>query len=140
MAELIISELIKKITPIAVKFRLKLVVLFGSGARDRMRHDSDIDIGVAVDVPVFEKPQLYRDFMEAFEPIENYYRRKIDLVQINSHNMIVLSHILKEGVLLYEYKPFYYNLQRLHWRFLVEDNYRYTLNYSRVLEKKLDKL
>ena len=140
MAELRISELRKKITPIAVKFRLKLVVLFGSGARDRMRHDSDIDIGVAVDVPVFEKPQLYRDFMEAFEPIENYYRRKIDLVQINSHNMIVLSHILKEWVLLYEYKPFYYNLQRLHWRFLVEDNYRYTLNYSRVLEKKLDKL
>jgi predicted nucleotidyltransferase len=140
MAELIISELRKKIEPIAVKFRLKLAVLFGSGARDRMRHDSDIDIGVAVDLPVFEKPQLYRNFMEAFEPIENYYKKKTDLVLIRSDNILILSRILKEGVLLYEYKPFYYNLQRLHWRFLVEDNYRYTLNYSRVLEKKLDKL
>lgn len=140
MAELRISELRKKIEPIARKFRLKLAVLFGSGARGRIRHDSDIDIGVATDLSVFEEPQLYRAFMEAFEPIENYYRKKIDLVLIKSDSILILSNILKEGVLLYEYKPHYYNLQRLHWRFLVEDNYRYTLNYSRILEKKLDKL
>ena len=140
MAEQNIFQLRRKIEPIAVKFKLKLLVLFGSCARNKMRNDSDIDIGVAADVPVFEKPELYRSFMEAFEPIENKFGRKIDLVQINSHKLIVLSRILKEGVLLYEYKPFYYTLQRLHWRFLVEDNYRYTLNYSRILKKKLDKL
>lgn len=140
MEELKIDELKEKIEPIARKFNLKLAVLFGSMARGSIRYDSDIDIAIVADSFIFDVPDLYRDFRGAFEPIENHYRRDIDLVQIDSMNIILLKQILKEGVLLYEYKWQYYNLQRLHWRFLVEDNYRLTLNYSKILQRKLEML
>jgi predicted nucleotidyltransferase len=136
----LISELKEKIEPIARKFNLKLVVLFGSVARGIMRSDSDIDMAVVSDSSIFEVPELYRDFMEALEPIENHYGKDIDLVQIDSVNIILLKRILIEGVLLYEYEWQYYNIQRLHWRFLVEDNYRFTLNYSDILQRKLEML
>ena len=140
MEELKIDEVKEKIEPIARKFNLKLAVLFGSVARGNIRSNSDIDIAVVTDLSIFEIPELYRDFREAFEPIENHYRRDIDLVQIDSMNIVLLKQILREGVLLYEYKWQYYNLQRLHWRFLVEDNHRFTLNYSNILKKKLEML
>lgn len=140
MNDLKIFELKKNMETIALKFKLKLIVLFGSAARGRIRYDSDIDIGVVADSPIFELPDLYRDFMEALEPVESYYQRRIDVVQINSENIILLKQILREGILLYEYKWQYYNRQRLHWRFLVEDNRRYMLNYSDILRKKLEML
>lgn len=140
MEELKIDELKEKIEPIARKFNLKLAVLFGSVARGNIGSGSDIDIAIVADSLIFEVPELYRDFMGAFEPIENHYRRDIDLVQIDSMNIILLKQILREGVLLYEYEWQYYNLQRLHWRFLVEDNYRFTLNYSNILQRKLEML
>lgn len=140
MKSLNIVELKEKIEPVAREFNLKIVVLFGSVARKNIRSNSDIDIAIVSDSPIFEIPGLYRDFRESFEPFENHYRRDIDLVQIDSANMILLKQILKEGILLYEYKWQYYNLQRLHWRFLVEDNYRYTLNYGKILRRKLEML
>ena len=140
MEELKIDEIKEKIEPIVRKFNLKLAVLFGSVARGNIRSNSDIDIAVVTDSSIFEIPELYRDFREDFEPIENHYRRDIHLVQIDSMNIVLLKQILRERVLLYEYKWQYYNLQRLHWRFLVEDNYRFTLNYSNILKKKLEML
>jgi len=125
---------------IALKFKLKLVVLFGSAARGRIRYDSDIDIGVVAVSQIFDLPEPYRDFREALEPVESYYKRRIDVVQINSENIMLLKQILREGILLYEYKWQYYNRQRLHWRFLVEDNYRYTINYSDILKRRLEML
>ena len=64
----------------------------------------------------------------------------IDLLEITSENVMLLRQILREGVLLYEFKWQYYSLQRLHWRFLVEDNYKNTLNYSNILQRKLQML
>ena len=126
--------------PLARTFDFKLIVLFGSAARGRLRSDSDIDIGIVTESPLFEDPGLYRDFMAALEPIENDLRRSIDCVQINSHNILLLKQILREGVLLHESSPQSYRIQRLHWRFLVEDNKKYAMNYEKVLERKLEAL
>jgi len=138
ISDLTIPALKKRVGPIAVKFGLKLAILFGSVARGRVRADSDIDIGIVPGSSIFEVPDLYRDFMEDFEPIENDYQRGIDIVQITSENIILLKRILEEGILLYEYQRHYYSMQRLHWRFLVEDNYRYTLNYSDIINRRLE--
>ena len=135
-----VNRLKRLLEPLARTFDFKLIVLFGSAARGRLRSDSDIDIGIVTESPLFEDPGLYRDFMAALEPIENDLRRSIDCVQINSHNILLLKQILREGVLLHESSPQCYKVQRLHWRFLVEDNKKYTMNYSKVLERKLQAL
>jgi predicted nucleotidyltransferase len=135
-----IPDLKDRIKPIAKKFDLKLAILFGSIARGKTRPDSDIDIAIVTDTPVFNVPDMYMNFMASFEDIENYYRRNIDLIEINSTNIALLKHILMDGLALYEYRWHYYALQRLHWRFLVEDNYRFARNYSKILSKKLKAL
>jgi len=135
-----VNMLKRLLESLARTFDFKLIVLFGSAARGRLRSDSDIDIGIVTESPLFEDPDLYRDFRAALEPIENDLRRRIDCVEINSHNIVLLSQILKEGILLHESSPQCYKVQRLHWRFLVEDNKKYTMNYSKVLERKLQAL
>lgn len=137
---MVITELKQRIEPIAAKFQLRLVVLFGSLARGKARADSDIDLAFLSNLPFFEDPGSYGDFMEALEQLEMEFGRQIDSVQISSRNLLLLGRILREGILLYEYRPHYYRKERLHWRFLVEDNYRYTLNYSRLIEKRLQRL
>jgi len=126
--------------PIARAFDLRLIVLFGSAARGKLRSESDLDIGIVTESPLFEDPGLYRAFMAALEPIEHDLRRSIDCVQINSHNILLLKQILREGVLLHESSPQSYTIQKLHWRFLVEDNKKYAMNYEKVLERKLEAL
>jgi predicted nucleotidyltransferase len=135
-----ITELKKRIEPVAARFQLKLVVLFGSLARGKARKDSDVDLAFLSDRPIFEDPGSYAEFMEALEQLELEFGRQIDSVQISSRNLLLLRQILREGILLYEYRRHYYLKQRLHWRFLVEDNHRYTLNYSRLIQKRLERL
>jgi uncharacterized protein len=121
-------------------FKLKLVVLFGSAARGKMRPDSDIDIGIVTESRVFEDPSLYSDFMAALEKIEHEIKRGVDCVEINSWNIVLLSQILREGIVLYEHVRGFHSIQKLHWRFLVEDNRKYTLNYPKILRRKLEAL
>jgi predicted nucleotidyltransferase len=135
-----VNRLKTLLEPVARAFDLRLIVLFGSAARGKLRPDSDIDIGIVTESQVFENPALYRNFMSALEPIENDLRRSIDCIEIDSRNIVLLSQILREGVLLHESSAQCYKLQRLHWRFLVEDNRKYTMNYSRILERKLEAL
>jgi predicted nucleotidyltransferase len=135
-----LNQLKKLIEPVAARFQMKLVVLFGSMARGRVRSHSDIDLAFLADMPIFEDPGCYAEFMEALEPLELELGRQIDSVAISSRNLLLLRRILKEGILLYEYRAHYYRKQRLHWRFLVEDNYRVTLNYSRLIQKRLVRL
>ena len=85
-------------------------------------------------------PQTFQDFRAAFEPLENDFGRDIDIVEISSRNLLLLKRIWKEGILLSESQPGYWLKQRLHWRFLVEDNIRYTMNYSKLIGKRLEAL
>lgn len=133
-----VALLSERIEPVAIRFQLDLVVLFGSAARGRLRPGSDIDLGLVTKLPLMEDPQMYEDFMAALEPLENEFGRNIDTVQINSRNLVLLKRILMEGILLYESQPRFYRKQRLHWRFLIEDNIRYTLNYLKIIQRRLE--
>jgi predicted nucleotidyltransferase len=140
MADTLIEQLRKSIEPIAIRFHLDLLVLFGSAARGRLRPDSDLDLGFVSRLPLMRDPQAFQDFRAAFEPLENDFGRNIDLVEISSRNLLLLKRIWKEGILLSESQPGYWLKQRLHWRFLVEDNIRYTMNYSKLIGKRLEAL
>ncbi len=134
----LVTELKEMLKPLAEEFQFKLAVLFGSASRGWLREWSDIDIALISKMPIWEDTELFRKLREAFESIENYFKRDIDLVEITSYNIILLNRILKEGILLYEHQKGFYSFQRLHWRFLVEDNLKYTLNWDRILKNRLD--
>ena len=76
-----IAEIRQKIAPIAVRFQLKAVSLFGSYARGEARPDSDIDLlvdteGAGLDT-LFKLGALYAALEEAFAC-------PIDLVTLDS--------------------------------------------------------
>ena len=140
MADTLLERLRKGIAPIALAFQLELVVLFGSAARGQLRPDSDLDLGFISRLPLMHDPQTLQDLREALEPLENDFGREIDLVEISSRNLLLLKRIWREGILLFESQPGFWLKQRLHWRFLVEDNIRCTMNYSRLIAKRLEAL
>ena len=140
MSDPLLDQLRRSIEPITIRFHLDLVVLFGSAARGRLRPDSDLDIGFISRLPVMEDPRIYQEFRAAFEPLENELGRSIDLVEISSRNLLLLKRIWQEGLLLSECQPGYWLRQRLHWRFLIEDNMRCTMNYSKLIRKRLEAL
>ena len=76
-----ISEIKEKIVPIAKKYNLSAVYLFGSYARGNADEDSDIDLlidttGSCVST-LFELGSLYAD-------LEDVFLKEIDIVTVNS--------------------------------------------------------
>ena len=140
MTDTLIDRLRKGVEPIATRFHLDLVVLFGSAARGHLRRDSDLDLGFISRLPLMRDTETFQDFRAAFEPLESDFGRDIDIVEISSRNLLLLKRIWQEGVLLFESQPGFWLKQRLHWRFLVEDNIRYTMNYSRLIDKRMEAL
>ena len=72
-----IEEIKRRITPVAEKYRLAAVYLFGSYARGEAREDSDVDLvvdteGAALNFP-FAIGALYGDLADALE-------KELDLV------------------------------------------------------------
>ena len=75
-----IDELIKRIAPVAEKYKLNAVYLFGSYARGTATEDSDVDLLVDLyDSSVYESKMkgLYEDFHRAIN-------KKIDLVTLGT--------------------------------------------------------
>ena len=75
-----LDQIRNTITPIAEKYRIPAVYLFGSYARGTATEDSDIDLLIdttGVNLRGFEWGGLYNDFDEAFE-------KSIDMVTLHS--------------------------------------------------------
>ncbi len=75
---------------------VKLAFLFGSAAKNRMRHDSDIDIGIAGD-QVFSIDELF----EIREALIKGLKKEIDLLDIRNNNGLIRSEILCKGIQIF---------------------------------------
>ena len=76
---------------------LRLAVLFGSAARDALRADSDIDIGI---VPCDPTMTLSEEFgIQA--SLERAAGRPVDLVRLDRASILLCWRVAKEGVLLF---------------------------------------
>lgn len=84
------------IAPIAKKYLLKEVYLFGSYARGEATGISDIDLVVN-----FSEPTSLFTYAEIIDDLENLFGKKVDIVSHNSADPRLLYQIIDEEVLMY---------------------------------------
>ena len=101
-----LEELRRKITPVAEKYRIPAVYLFGSYARGEANETSDIDLAFrrkGSTVKGLGMGLLYEDLQEAFQ-------KKVDLITLESlenpeerrRSPWFIHHVEQERVTLYE--------------------------------------
>ena len=83
------------------KYKITLIVLFGSYADGKVRDDSDIDIGIYLEdkIGVKEETNLIEDMVHAFK------RDNIDLVILNTASPVLRFEVVRNGKLLFERTP-----------------------------------
>lgn len=103
------SYIIQKASQIAEKIPyLKMLVLFGSRARENTHSNSDWDFAVLYDnelrkqmVEGFGWFEIYRILSVVFEIPSD----KIDVVELNECSSIIAHYVARDGKLLYEKEP-----------------------------------
>ncbi|MBI2627468.1 nucleotidyltransferase domain-containing protein [Candidatus Nomurabacteria bacterium] len=121
-----INELQSKMIPLAEKYNLKLVVLFGSQASGRTHKRSDIDIAVIGKV-AFDMTRLTIDFYNLFN------REDVEIVDISSASPTTMYVVVRDGKLLYESESGAF----LKWKLYAMWVWRDTAWLRRLRDKKL---
>jgi predicted nucleotidyltransferase len=134
-----ISQQAKKlIRKLAVKYNLKLVMLFGSAIKKTFQDRSDLDIAILADKDFYEKH--YSDFLYDLVKVENLEKREIEVVPISDINPILLYNIFNQGIPLYKKNEEEY-WRILNWaRITYEENKRFFYGREKLMEKRLAKI
>lgn len=92
----IINEQKFKISKIAEKFQLKLIVIFGSFAKGKNRANSDLDIAV-----LGAKQISFEKQIDLTGELSRVFSKDVDLTVLNRANPLLLFQVNKNPVLLY---------------------------------------
>ena len=87
----------EQLKPIAERYGLTLIVLFGSWVRGTTHQESDVDVAVLPRKPLTPKKRLrlWGDLTEAFQA-------EVDLTSLEHAGPLLLYHVARDGQLLYE--------------------------------------
>ena len=90
-------ELKEIVSPIAQKYGVERVLLFGSMARNEADDSSDYDF-------LITKGNLRSliQYMSFVSELETVLKRHVDVVTDSSPDEIIISNAIQEGILLYE--------------------------------------
>ena len=91
----------KQLRPIAKKFGLRFIVLFGSAARGRTHEESDIDVGVYT-----EKIITFNQRLKLWLALSKLFQAEIDLAILNHAEPVFGFEISRDGKILYENKKY----------------------------------
>lgn len=91
-----LEEIKAIITPIAQRYNMKEVYLFGSYARGEATEKSDIDL-----VMDFSDTITLFTYAEIIEELEKLFGKKVDIVSHNSASPRLLYQIIDEEILMY---------------------------------------
>ena len=116
----------KQLHPIAQKFGLRFIVLFGSVARGRTHEESDIDIGVFT-----ERPITFNERLKLWLELSQLFRAEIDLAVLNHAEPVFGSLVSRDGKLLYEGKKYVWE----NWRSYKTRQYWDTKKFRDDLER-----
>jgi hypothetical protein len=97
----LIEDKIQDLIDLCKKYRVESFALFGSGAKDSMNEDSDLDFLVQFsnDIDVLEYAENYFSFLEE---LQNLTGKKVDLVLKNSlRNPILIEEIERSKIELF---------------------------------------
>jgi uncharacterized protein len=92
-----VNEIEKKVrTVLANKLSTKLVYIFGSMVKNRVRNDSDIDIAILTDKQIDE----YKLYMVS-QQLADELKREVDIVDLRKASIVFKAEILRTGKLVY---------------------------------------
>ena len=121
----VIKQSIKKFSII------KLCILFGSAAKNKLSVNSDIDIAIKT-----EGEFKYKDKMRIIEELAIHLLRPIEIIDIDKIDVILLRQICSNCVVIYQknQNEYYYYLKKMI--FEITDFLPY---YNRILEYRVNK-
>lgn len=95
-----VIPLSKQLQPIAKKFGIRFIVLFGSAARGRMHDESDVDVGVFTDRPI-----TFNQRLKLWLALSILFHADIDFAVLNHAKPVFGFEVARDGKLLYERDP-----------------------------------
>ena len=117
-----------QLQPIAQKFGVGLIVLFGSVARGKIHEESDIDIGVLTDRPI-----TFNKRLKLWYELSSLFRADIDLAMLNHAEPVFGFQVARDGKLLFERDKFAWE----NWRSYKIRQYWDTKKFRDDLERYL---
>jgi len=87
----------RTLRPIARRYGLRLIVLFGSQVSGRLHPESDVDVAVWADgsLKFAQRLEMWRELSEA-------YGAEVDLAVLDHAEPLLLYHVARNGRLLFE--------------------------------------
>ena len=104
-----LSNLKKEACLLAEKYKLKLVILFGSQATGKTHKHSDLDIAILSDFEI--TPEEEWKLSSEFAQISKI--RDVEIINLKTVSPILLKNITDSGITLYQEKSYLFSLQRM---------------------------
>lgn len=100
----IIEDKISQLNELCKKFHVSSLFLFGSGAKNQLKTDSDLDFLISFnsDIKLLDYADNYFDCLDSFKKL---FKKDIDLVTVKSlKNPILIQEINKTKIPVYEFE------------------------------------
>ncbi len=110
-----LNEIEKKIKKILInKLSPKLIYIFGSMVKNRVRNDSDIDIAILTEKQIDE----YKLYMIS-QQLADELKREVDIVDLRKASTVFKAEILRTGKLIYNSD----NPEKMHFQLGILQDY-----------------
>lgn len=110
-----LNEIEKKIKKILInKLSPKLIYIFGSMVKNRVRNDSDIDIAILTEKQIDE----YKLYMIS-QQLADELKREVDIVDLKNASTVFKAEILRNGKLIYNSD----NQEKMHFQLGILQDY-----------------
>ncbi len=98
-----IDEICQKVKPVAEKYGIEKVVLFGSYARGEAGENSDVDLFISYQKlkGMFAVGGVYSDFEDAFGDVDVVSEKALTADYASERSREFLAVIMKEGIPVY---------------------------------------
>lgn len=125
----------EELKPLAEKYGLKLIVLFGSQARGQIHPESDVDVAVLPEKPLSpaKRLKLWGKLCQAFEA-------DIDLTSLDHAGPLLLYHVARDGQLLYEGEKWAWEKLKSYGYRLYWDSRKFFDDMGRYLARRAEEI
>lgn len=131
-----IEEFHLQLTQLSKKFSFKALILFGSRANNTHTSTSDFDLAYLIDDELSSELKL--KLLEELEEI--FHTSSFDIIDINrSNNLVLVDQILRNGIVLYEYKKGYVTLKKWDGWCMLQETKPFRTKKRDLMRKKLSK-
>lgn len=92
----------QRLKKVSEKFNIDLIVLFGSTLNNSKRKDSDIDLGIKLNLTNNKKLKFNLEFALISALIKIFKEANLDIVILNDADALLLFEVAQDGLPIYE--------------------------------------